>query len=349
MALRVIIFLALLLCVAFAQKILLTIAYCPTYFTGAGAIVSVDARTGQWTIEKEFKWPSQIQFEGCAGAFDDPAFDFDRSTNVLYLDFVDEFGLLVELDVTTGTSRAFKPSDDFFVGFKNMALIDSSTVKGAAPTVEESGYCSDGCFGFYAMSTTTGHTNKLKDILFRAMMDDTHYLYKTNSSYYVQVSYPLYKGCGGEDYELCMIAINTDTGDTISQKLTNWTVYHYAASMDASGNVLAWIEGFDKLCNHGTAENFLFAHVNLLQATAIPIVCMDNNVIVHEAPWISDFSVDETLFATASGNPDAGVAQLLVLSTQTGKAVVNSNLNGLGQALKSVDGLFWIWSLNFVN
>jgi len=38
----------------------LTIAYCPTLTTGAGAIVTVDPQTGTWTIDSTFKWPADI-------------------------------------------------------------------------------------------------------------------------------------------------------------------------------------------------------------------------------------------------------------------------------------------------
>lgn len=41
-------------------KLYLVVAYCPTYFTGGGAIVSIDTTTGKWNIETKFKWPSQV-------------------------------------------------------------------------------------------------------------------------------------------------------------------------------------------------------------------------------------------------------------------------------------------------
>lgn len=42
-------------------KLKLVVAYCPTYFTGGGAIVSVDTTTGKWAIDTTFKWPSEVR------------------------------------------------------------------------------------------------------------------------------------------------------------------------------------------------------------------------------------------------------------------------------------------------
>jgi len=115
--------------------------------------------------------------------------------------------------------------------------------------------------------------------------------------------------------------------------------------VDSNGNILAWLEGFDQLCNN-PENNFLFAEVNLQTAKATPVACISQDVVVHMDEWIASFSLDGSMMATGSGDGEAP-AQLLVLNTQTGKTILNSDLSGLKQALKSTDGLFFIWSVDW--
>ena len=62
-------------------------------FTSAGAVVAVNALTGDYKIIGTFDWPMNAIF-GCAALFD-PVVDYDRSSGMLYLDFTDDFGLMV--------------------------------------------------------------------------------------------------------------------------------------------------------------------------------------------------------------------------------------------------------------
>lgn len=71
--------------------------------------------------------------------------------------------------------RTVHPKDPFFVGFVNMAFDPAVGLIGLAPHVEETGYCSDGCFSIGILSPTTGAYKQLSDIPFKAMLDDSHY------------------------------------------------------------------------------------------------------------------------------------------------------------------------------
>jgi hypothetical protein len=160
----------------FSEKLYLTVAYCPTLFTAGGALVNIDIATGNYTVINKFKWPHDIQFQGCGGpAFVDPTITYNPNQDVLYMDFIDNFGALVEFQMKDGTSKSIKPSDPFFVGYNNIAYVGSNTIKGMTPTVEEDGFCSDGCFAFGKMDTSTGKYNKLADVPFKEMADDSHY------------------------------------------------------------------------------------------------------------------------------------------------------------------------------
>lgn len=77
-----------------------------------------------------------------------------------------------------------------------------------------------------------------------------------------------------------------------------------------------------------------------MRGIAKPVVCMQKGVVDQEGEWIrftprsfvrgnsrnSSFSLDRTLWATASGDADAGQSQLLVVDTKTGKVPSFSSL-----------------------
>ncbi len=48
--------------------------------------------------------------------------------------------------------------------------------------------------------------------------------------------------------------------DGMSTRYTNFTVYKFSDTIDTNGQILAWMEGFDSLCDN-PYDNFLFAKV----------------------------------------------------------------------------------------
>jgi len=332
-------------------SLLLTIAYCPSDFTGAGAIVKVDLVKGGWTIVTKFPWPQAIN-DGCAGsAMDTPAYAVDKPSSTLFLDFVNDFGVLVTLDLTNGQTSAVSPSNDFFTGYENMALTGPTTLKGLSGTVSEDGFCENGCFGWSSMDTNSGQQQIMNNVPYKAVMDDTHLFDKSTNKFWFQASYPLTPAayCNSDQTQLCLISIDGSSGKMLSTVFTNYTVYKFAGNLDSNGNVLAWLYGFENLCNN-PYDDFLFARVNLNTGKATPLGCIPKNVIDQEDEWISDFSNDNprpTLFATASGDGDSGMAQVILLSTN-GSLVFTNSLPGLGEALGSASGIYWIWAVSFL-
>lgn len=110
---------------------------------------------------------------------------------------------------------------------------------------------------------------------------------------------------------------------------------------------MVWMEGFEELCNH-PYDDFLFASVNLATAKATPIACIPQNVTVQMDEWISSFSLDGLLFATGSGDSE-GNAQLLVFHVPTASVLLNTNLDGLAEALGAADNIYDIWSVDWVS
>jgi len=181
------------------------------------------------------------------------------------------------------------------------------------------------------------------------MLDDSHYFDATSNILWVQGSYDLRTAnrCAPADEDECLLQIDTNTGNLISAMWTNWTIYKYAQP-SADGTIMSWMFGFEGLCKH-PYDDFLFARVNLADATAVPIACIPQSVTVDMDEWIASFSLDSSLMATGSGDPETGVPQLLVFDTSNGNIVLNTNLTGLAEALKTADKLFDIWSVDFVN
>jgi len=340
--------LAVLVSTALSQEaIYLTVGYCTDPFTGAGAIVKVNPTTGNYTIVQRFKWPSELF--GCVINYD-PTVYFDRTSGNLYLDFTDDFGYLITLNVPHGriVSTA-KPSDIFFTGFENMQYA-SGHLLGLAAHVTQSGYCSQGCFQICTMAPVTGIYHFISDVPFRALMDDTHFYDNQTQTYWVQASYPLTsQRCSPHDTELCLLEVNGASGQLKSVKQMrpdpDLVIYKYSPWINPDGSMLAFVEGFADTCQH-PYNNFAFAQVNLPQATAKLGVCVSRNTTIHMDEWISSFNADETLFATGSGDTEAR-GQLLVFNTATGAAVVNTELSGLGPELKSWMNLFVVWSVDF--
>ena len=104
--------------------------------------------------------------------------------------------------------------------------------------------------------------------------------------------------CGPHDYSLCMISMDVSNGNMKYTIYNNFTVYRYGNQIQ-NGNVLIWAFGFESLwlkiffcflhfffffifytfffiSNH-TGEDFLFATLNLANATATPIACISKN------------------------------------------------------------------------
>jgi hypothetical protein len=53
------------------------------------------------------------------------------------------------------------------------------------------------------------------------------------------------------------------------------------------------------------------------------------------------------MMATSSGDAEAE-SQLLIFDTQTAKTILNSDLSNLKRELNSFDGLFFVWSVDWV-
>jgi hypothetical protein len=84
--------------------------------------------------------------------------------------------------------NSFKPSDPFFTGFENIYYETSSKmIKGITATVEEDGFCFDGCFAWGQMDVPSGKYKKIKDIPFKAMQDDSHYVDLANNKVIVKI------------------------------------------------------------------------------------------------------------------------------------------------------------------
>jgi len=240
------------------------------------------------------------------------------------------------------------PNNAFFTGYINL-FTSGSYVKGLTGTVETSGYCFDGCFAIGQLEVPGGQYKKIQDIPFKAMLDDSHYFDPTSNILWVQGSYDLRTSnrCAPADEDECLLQIDTNTGNLLSAMWTNWTIYKYAQPSD-DGTIVSWMYGFEGLCKH-PYDDFLFARVNLTDATAVPISCIPKNITVDMDEWIASFSLDSTLMATGSGDSETGMPQLLVFNTSNANVVLNTNLTGLAEALKSADKLFNIWSVDFVN
>lgn len=126
-------------------------------------------------------------------------------------------------------------SDPFFSGYENMVYVEKflgNSLKGVSVTAEESGFCEMGCFAYGSVQITNGKYQKLNDIPFKAAMDDSHYYDASTKTFYIQASYDLRdpsEWCAPSDSDLCLLALDSDTGKLKSALYTaNFTIYKYA-------------------------------------------------------------------------------------------------------------------------
>ena len=333
-------------------QLLLTVAYCPTAFTSAGAVVAIDTQTGDWTVKGTFNWPQAVF--GCV-ALEDPTVTSDPGSGMLYLDFIDEFALLAKLDLVTFKITSVSPSDEFFVGFTNMAYnaSASSQLLGLSPTVEPSSspFCSNGCYNYGSVDPATGLYRNITDIPFKATGDDVATVLLTNTSapvFYSQASHDLREGsarCAPSDVDNCLIALSE--GQLTSSIYTPFDIYAFGyPTAPGASSVMSWLF-WESACRQ-SLNSYLFATLDLSTAQATPIACVPSNLTIDFDEWIAAFSLDNSLFATASGNSEGDPAQLLVFDTKTATPIVNSDLKGLPLRLGAWSNLIFIWSVDFI-
>lgn len=144
-------------------------------------------------------------------------------------------------------------------------------------------------------------------------MDDADFHHSAQQQMvYVQMSYdlrpPPQRCVAPHQSDLCLVAIDTRTGATVSSTFTNYTVYKYDNRMAPDNTVLVFAE------NVPGCASFGFARLNVTSAQLAVLSCM--NAVIGATPlalramplllscclenagqgqWISSFSADGTL------------------------------------------------------
>eukprot|EP01116_Phalansterium_solitarium_P011732 TRINITY_DN2749_c0_g2_i1.p1 TRINITY_DN2749_c0_g2~~TRINITY_DN2749_c0_g2_i1.p1 ORF type:complete len:368 (+),score=120.92 TRINITY_DN2749_c0_g2_i1:54-1106(+) len=323
-------------------KLVLTVSYCPNQLSSAAAVVEVDPVAGNFTIIAAFPLPSDIV--GCTANYN-PVVTLDAATNHLYLYFLEDDSAAV-IDVASAKLLSqFAPSDESFTGFENMHYLSSAkALRGVSATSTNSGFCDNGCLQYGDLTTKGAYTTQ-QLVPFGTAVNNAHYYDAASSTYWLQASGDL-RGtiCGQVSSDECLLALDATTGALKSSVYTNFTVNKFGPA-DSSGSLLAWVEGFDDFCEN-PGDDFLFAKLDLTTAKATPIACIRNVLNANE--WIASFSLDGSMMATGSGDSQ-GPAQLVVFNTTDASTVVNTDLAGLGQQLKGKNGVFYIWSIDWIN
>ena len=351
------------------------IGYCPTYFTGALAVVDVDTRSGKWTIVGHSKLPSGVF--GCVADYD-PVFASDpNNDDVMVMDFTEDTGYFVRIESDAATkvvnATAFNSRSEFFTGFLNFKVRDSRNVyEGMTGTVTQDGFCSDGCIGYGIQNLSGSQRERSRPLPFKAIADDTSYLDRQRNVFYVQASHDLRSTpCAPQSYQDCLLAIDANTGALLRSTYNHDEhVYRFgsgatplaaARHRQAHGHrmakqaappliVDAFVVGMNKRCNRSKdATSYAFATVDLPTSTFNLISCVSSSVVIDEAPWVAQFSPDSTVFATASGNGNGDDPQFLSFETASGKELLNTKLAGLARALDAKMGLIFVWAVTVRN
>lgn len=329
----------------------MVVAFCPTDFTGEGAIVDVNPLTANWTIKTRFHFPGQIL--GCVADYS-PSYDFDpRDPNTLWFDFTSNAGFFLAVDTRFGNTTTLNSNNLFFTGFIDFKYFArSNTLNGIAGTVTQEGYCSDGCVSWGIQDVANKRYRQIATIPFKEAADDASYVNWDTGVFYFQAGYDLRDTpCAPVQSDECLLAINISTGALINATYTpQYDVYKYGRRQLPDGRVNAFMVGFNEFCTPGETNTttYAFGQVNMRTAQAVPKACVSQDIVIQTDEWIASYSLDETLVATGSGNGDGDDPQLLVFNATSGSAIVNSQLHGLAKALRGDMGLVFIWALEFV-
>jgi len=328
-------------------KLYLTVAYCPTLVSSAGAVFEVDVSSGAVTKVGDFKWGSNVA--GCP-AYMVPTVATDTSKGNLYLYFIDGEEL-TEINLYSAKVVHYTTSTSLsFTGYQNMAWSTSdNTLEGLSGTLTLSGFCEFGCLQYGTFSSSGKYTSKA-NVPFKQVATEAHFLDTQTQTYYAQGLHDLRspQQCGHGDNAACLLGINTKNGELKSSTYNNFTIYKFGNNLNkTSSQLLTWIKGYDNVCHHGN-NDFLFAELNLATGIATPVACIPQDVELPFNQMIASFSLDETLFATGYGDEKNGAAQLVVFNTKTGEVVLDSNLAAVRESLASANGLFFVWSVDWV-
>jgi hypothetical protein len=354
----------------------LFIGYCPTDFSGAGAIVDMDPLTGTWVVtHPRVDLPSSEVF-GCVADYD-PTFDFSQANpDQLWFDFVSDDAAFLQVNMAAGNVTKLVSPDEFFTGFIDFKVFpdDSGALQGITGTVTQSGYCSDGCLGYGIQNTSLASHRRYRQIStipFKAGADDTSFVDWDAHTLAFQGSYDLRPTtCGPQSSSQCLVTIDTVDGSLLSAVYTpDYQVFKFdrsylqpaaaksaeqrmtpAAAAATSKEVLTFAAGNRCGNGEGSGNNwtYQFLSIDMASANASVVSCVDPSLVLDEDQWVGGFSPSRELFATGSGNGNGDDPQVVVLNVTSGAMVVNTQLTGLAAALKAKMGLVFIWGLQVV-
>eukprot|EP01116_Phalansterium_solitarium_P006361 TRINITY_DN18659_c0_g1_i1.p1 TRINITY_DN18659_c0_g1~~TRINITY_DN18659_c0_g1_i1.p1 ORF type:complete len:347 (+),score=83.76 TRINITY_DN18659_c0_g1_i1:81-1043(+) len=295
-------------------NLLLTVSYCTTNTSSLGAVV-------------------QEYVDACPVWMDPPVVSLDRSSETLYMYFISE-GTGVVLDLARGVmKKTFGAIDPFFLGLYTMEYFPTLNIL-------------KGCLRYSDLTLVGGWWVGHQFVQFQSIVNQAHYFDLKNNVYWVQATGDLRKTtCGASPDDQCLLALNGDTGALQSATYTNFTLYSYGPT-NADGSPLVFAQGFD-ICN-SSGNALLFA--NLEQGTLNPVACVARDLVLgDDGSWASAFSIDGSLLATGSGTTGNGPpSQLVVLSTTTGAAMLNTSLNELVETLGSKGGQLAVWGISWI-
>ena len=365
---RVVGLLTLLVGVACAQSVAkgsvkLVVGFCPSAFSGKGAVVSVGPTSPpSFDVVGEFSYPDGID-EECLVLEDMTMTPSDQEKET-FLSFSTHWGLLAAVNSSKGimqhSAKGHSLDEYLFDGFSSMHTAENSkSMIGLTPHVTEDGFCSDGCFRFGKQDIQDGGFVGLQGdgpggaLPFKAVMSQACHYDEKKGIYYAQGSYGLNSKalCDRDETTECLYQINASDGKLLSSKKfpDGIVIYKYSSADSSDGTTLAWVYGFEDVC-HNPYDSYAFVRLHLENGTvASKPVCIPKDVVVHEKPAMGAFSPDEKYFALSSGNSEGTPLQFLVFDTQTGKAVVDSDLAGLKKALKlsSIAPFVQIWGISW--
>ena len=217
------------------DHVYLTLAYCPSAFSGEGAVVKVAPDTGAFSITRKFDLPDSSL--GCpmlesVTHLSDPQYRPQRRLGVrgrtVHWSWTSQWGRLTLIDLDSGRvahrAKGTSATGDIFDGFTSFAVggADGKTNVGLSPHVTAYGFCSDGCMRLGHQDVMSGVFTGLLPLPFKAAQSDVSYYDADRGVYYQQGSYPLTPEahCDTDATAQCLFAVRVAARQSPDPRMT---------------------------------------------------------------------------------------------------------------------------------
>jgi hypothetical protein len=338
----------------------LVVAYCPTYASGALAIVEADRWTGQWAVLQQYSLPAELF--GCVAMFR-PAFATAASwdENTMWFDFTNQGGFVTAIDMLRGNHTSYSSRSVYTNSFTDIVdLASQSSLHGIVNTVQQGSTCAQGCLAVARCAdgqSSEAGVSIVATLPFLTRVGSARFVDRGAGVVYFQVKDPIGpgQGCASDAASTCWIGVSLLTGSMVSATTLppNATIVAVSVTSTTNGSIAVLLHGgFEDFCSMRANETTVFATLHVASGTIEPVSCMsrDNSITMDSLLWGGGFDAARGLYTAASGGwashttPHHQTPRILTFNVSNGELVANVTMDLLSESLGGAMGLTFFWT-----